>query len=262
MGKNKTSPPPSVAKRILLTFVFFLVVTSLCLWLIDRGITPALEGIAETKAQQLARDAINEAVNKQISEDLNFEDLVRIEKDNDGDIVYMGWNSVVVNRALRNTTYRVQNFLRRMELGELPMEDTTLDPEINPNMSREELGEEPATLLEVPIGLATNNTILANLGPKVPVQLRVIGDVQSQFKNEITEYGINSAHFQLSLTFEVNLRVVIPFSTETTTVVNDILIDASVIPGEVPEFYNGDGGGEVEGGNKSTPFSIPMTPLQ
>ncbi|WP_101843174.1 sporulation protein YunB [Halobacillus sp. Marseille-P3879] len=257
MGKIRASPP-SFGKRIVLTLLFFIIFTGICLVIIDRGITPTLEEIAETKAQQLARDAINEAVSKQISEEIQFEDLIRMEKDNEGNVVYMGWNSVVVNRTLRNTTLRVQNFLKRMELNELPLEDTSLDAEVFPDEEApEEPGEEPATLIEIPVGLATNNSILSNLGPKVPVQLRVIGDVQSEFKNEITEYGINSAHFQLSINFTVSLRVVIPFSTETTVVENDIPIDSSTIMGEVPQFFN-----ETGETGKSPTFSYPMDPLQ
>ncbi|MGI8315671.1 sporulation protein YunB [Halobacillus mangrovi] len=256
MSKKNAIHGPSIGKKIVLTLLFFLIFTALSLWFINRGITPALIGIAETKTQQLARDAINEAVNKQIAEDLQFNDLVKMEKDTDGNIVYMGWNSVVVNRVLRNTTYRVQSFLKRMELNELPMEDTSLEPDIDPEMTQEDLGEQPATLIEIPVGQATNNTILANLGPKVPVQLRVIGDVQSNFQSEITEYGINAALFQLSIHIEVNVRIVIPFSTETTTVETDIPIDTATILGEVPNFYGGMG----EGGDPS--FSYPMDPLQ
>ncbi|UOQ46036.1 sporulation protein YunB [Halobacillus salinarum] len=258
MKKNKNATrPDSLGKKIVLTFVFFVLFTSFSLWFINRGITPTLIGIAETKTQQLARDAINEAVNKQIAEDLQFNDLVKMEKDDNGNIVYMGWNSVVVNRVLRNTTYRVQNFLKRMELNELPLEDTSLEPDIDPDQTQEDLGEQPATLIEIPIGQASNNSLLANLGPKVPVQLRVIGDVQSNFKSEMTEYGINAALFKLAIHIEVNVRIVIPFSSETTTVASDIPIDTSTIMGKVPNFYNGMGAN-----GESTPFSYPMDPLQ
>ncbi|RWZ54898.1 sporulation protein YunB [Halobacillus fulvus] len=257
MTKKSAIRGPSIGKRILITFFCFMLLTAISLWVIDRGLTPALITIAETKTQQFARDAINEAVSKQIAEDLQFNDLVKMEKDEAGNIVYMGWNSVVVNRVLRNTTMRVQDFLKRMELNELPMEDTSIDPALDSDMSQEELGEQPATLIEIPVGQATNNSILANLGPKVPVQLRVIGDVQSQFKSEVKEYGINSALFQLSIHFEVSVRIVIPFSTKTTVVKNDIPIDTATIVGEVPEFYGGMG---KEG--ESNSFSIPMNPLQ
>ncbi|WP_226580219.1 sporulation protein YunB [Halobacillus litoralis] len=257
MSKKHVTSSSSIGKRIVISIVFFALFTALSLWFINRGVTPALVEIAETKAQQLARDAINEAVSKTIAEDLQFNDLVKMEKDNQGNIVYMGWNSVVVNRALRDTTIRVQNFLKRMELGELPMEDTALEPNIDPDRTQDEEGEQPATLIELPIGLATNNSLLANLGPKVPVQLRVIGDVQSEVDIDMTEYGINAALFELTIHFEVNVRIVIPFSTETTVVTNNIPIDQATILGKVPEFYGGMTGDE---GNPS--FSVPMEPLQ
>lgn len=257
MQKKSVTTGSSLGKRIVISLLFFALFTGISLWYINRGVTPALVEIAETRAQQLARDAINEAVSKQIAEDLQFNDLVKMEKDQQGNVVYMGWNSVVVNRALRNTTIRVQNYLRRMELGELRIEDTSLEPNIDPEMSPEEMGEQPATLIEIPVGVATNNSLLANLGPKVPVQLRVIGDVQSEVQSEITEYGINAALFELTIHFEVNVRIVIPFSTETTTVTNNIPIDQATILGKVPNFYGGMGG---EGENPS--FSYPMDPLQ
>lgn len=186
MPKNRVTKRSNIGRRIVISLLFFALFTMLSLWYINRGVTPALVEIAETKAQQLARDAINEAVSKQIAEDLQFDDLVKMEKDDQGNVVYMGWNSVLVNRALRDTTIRVQNFLKRMELGELPMEDTTLEPDLDPDRTPEEQGEQPATLIELPIGMATNNSLLANLGPKVPVQLRVIGDVQSEVDIEMT----------------------------------------------------------------------------
>lgn len=258
MPKNRVTKRSTIGRRIVISLLFFALFTVLSLWYINRGVTPALVEIAETKAQQLARDAINEAVSKQIAEDLQFNDLVKMEKDDQGNVVYMGWNSVLVNRALRDTTIRVQNFLKRMELGELPMEDTTLEPDLDPDRTPEEQGEQPATLIELPIGMATNNSLLANLGPKVPVQLRVIGDVQSEVDIEMTEYGINAALFELTIHFEVNVRIVIPFSTETTVVTNNIPIDQATILGEVPEYFGGMSGGD--GGNPS--FSLPMEPLQ
>nr|WP_255437627.1 sporulation protein YunB [Thalassobacillus sp. CUG 92003] len=247
--------PPSAGKVFVVTFILFAFFTLMSLWLINRGITPTLVEIAETKTQQFARYAINEAVSKRIAEDLQFTDLVTMEKDEEGHITYMGWNSVVVNRVLRNTTYRVQNYLKRMELGEFPGPETPLDEPIEEELlEREDIS--PVTLIEIPIGQATNNTILANLGPKVPVQLQVIGDVQSNVESTITEYGINGALFELMIHIEVNVRIVIPFSTNTTMVTADIPIDQSTIMGEVPNFYNGLSDSE------SPSFSLPMDPLQ
>lgn len=242
-----------MGKIFVVTFIFFIFSTFLSLWIINKGITPTLIEIAESKTQQIGRDAILEAVSKRIADDLNFEDLVQMEKDDNGNIVSMGWNSTVVNRVLRNTTYRVQNYLKQMERGEAPDPATPLDVPLEGEMdeSMKEKKESPL-LIEIPIGQATNNVILANLGPKVPVQFQVIGYVQSNVESKITEYGINAAFFELMIHIEVDVRIVIPFSTRTTVVTADIPVAQQTILGEVPDFY-GAGGNE-----KSPSFSLPM----
>ncbi|SEB07917.1 sporulation protein YunB [Thalassobacillus cyri] len=258
MGKYaKNHGPPSMASIFIVTFIFFIFFTFLSLWIINRGITPTLIEIAETKTQQFGRDAILEAVSKRIADDLSFEDLVKMEKDESGNIVYMGWNSVVVNRVLRNTTFRVQNYLKQMERGEAPDPGTPLDVPLEEEEEEtpEDKRQSP-TLVEIPIGQATNNVLLANLGPRVPVQFEVIGYVQSNVENKITEYGINAAMFELTIHIEVDVRIVIPFSTRTTVVTADIPVDQSTIMGEVPDFYNG------SGSQKSPSFSLPMDGFQ
>ncbi|MFD1020490.1 sporulation protein YunB [Thalassobacillus hwangdonensis] len=250
---NNYRTPPSMGKIFVITFIFFIFFTFLSLWVINKGITPTLIEIAETKTQQYGRDALLDAVSKRIADDLTFEDMITMEKNDEGYITYMAWNSVVVNRVLRNTTYRVQNFLRHMERGEIPDGGTTLDVPME-----EDEGEEGQNrvkddaLIEIPIGQATNNAVLANLGPKVPVKFTVIGDVQSNVDMRVTEYGINSALFEVLIHIEVNVRLVIPFSTKTTVVYTDIPVAMNTLSGPVPEFYNG------MNGENAPSFSIPM----
>ena len=98
--------------------------------------------------------------------------------------------------------------------------------------------EEHRAIVRIPIGQATGNTLLANLGPQVPVHFSVVGDVQSDFRRKITEYGINNAMIELSINIQANVQIVIPFSTSTTVVETDIPVYVGVIPGKVPNFYS------------------------
>ncbi|MFG6117000.1 MULTISPECIES: sporulation protein YunB [Thalassobacillus] len=252
---SKNHAPPSMGKIFLVTFIFFIFFTILGLWIINKGITPTLIEIAETRTKQFGRDAIVDAVGKRIADDLTYEDLMDIQKDNNGNIVYMGWNSVVVNRVLRNTTFRVQNYLRQIEKGNLPDPGAPLDVPLDEENDVDEIEESPI-LVRIPIGQATKNTLLANLGPKVPVRFQVIGYVESNVENNITEYGINSALFELVIHIKAEVRIVIPFSTKTSTVTADIPVAHSTIMGPVPDFYNG------SGGEKSPSFSVPMDGFQ
>ncbi|MBM7570972.1 sporulation protein YunB [Aquibacillus albus] len=252
--RRQVAPPP-LRLVVVITFIIFSILTSLSIWLINDGIEPTLMEIAKTRTRQFTRLAINEAVSKKIAEDLDYDQLIQMQTDEQGDVVSVGWNGAITNRVVRNTTNRVQNFLRQLEKGEVPEPGTALDVEMDPDESPtiENIIEDP-TLIQIPMGQALGIPILANLGPKIPVNIEVIGDVQSEPIMEREELGINNVLFELKVHMEVNVRVVIPFTTDTTTITSNITIDQRYIEGDVPEFYNGGGSDK----NNSTDFSIPI----
>lgn len=247
---------PSTAGQVfVLTIIFFTLMLFFSLWLINKGIQPTLMEIAETKTKQFAMRAMNEAVSKRLADDLQYDDLVKIVRDENGKIVSMGWNPLIVNKVLRNATYRVQNYLKRLENGELTFDnENSLDVEAENtgDVETDEVQRHPS-IVEIPLGQATNNSLLANLGPRIPVYFQFIGDVQPDIVQNITEYGINAAHFEIYIEMTVNVQVVIPFSTKTTTVKTDVLVFSGVIHGDVPEFYNGSSTGEAP--SISIPYS-------
>ncbi|MDQ0159519.1 sporulation protein YunB [Alkalibacillus salilacus] len=247
--------PKTFGQIFMMTVVVFIIATLLSVWLINRGIEPTLIEMAETKTNQFAREAINEAVSRRIVDDLEADEILDIETDESGNIVSMNWNSVVINRVLRNTTFRVQNFLKRIERGEITPEES-LDFDLEHDVVLEEdTVEDHRAIVRIPIGQATNNALLANLGPQVPVNFRIIGDVQSDVERRVTEYGINNALIELDIFIQANVQVVIPFATKTTTVETHVPVSIGVIQGEVPDFYN-------QGGGSSPDISIPYRDLQ
>lgn len=254
--KKHITPPP-LRHVVVISFVMFLILTSISILVIDNGIQPTLIEYAKTKTRQFTREAINEAVSKKIAEDLEYEQLIQAQYDNQGRVVSIGWNGIVTNRVVRNTTNRVQNFLKQLENGTVPDQGTPLDVELDPEQETSiEQVRKDRTLIEIPMGQALGVPVLANLGPKIPVNIEVIGDVQSEPIMNKQELGINNVYFELVVRIEVNLRVVVPFTSDTTTIVSDIVIDNRYLPGDVPEFYNG-----VGSSNADTQFSIPIDPL-
>src|SRR5699024_5924390 len=107
-----------------------------------------------------------------------------------------------------------------------------------------DLGKKDPTVVEIPIGQATGNTMLANLGPKIPVHFEIIGSLESDVIHELKEFGINASLIEIYIPVTVNVQIVIPFSTTTTEISTKVFIDSRVIMGDVPEFYShgSDGG--------------------
>ncbi len=223
----------------LITFVIFNLFTFQGLWIINKGIEPTLMAIAETRIAQMATLAINEAIKSYTAEELNLDNLVLIEKDTEGQITTIGWNAPIVQLLLNHTTKNVQDYLHAVEKGNMPP----------PDLNSEEIAayndpSKKGVIAEIPLGQATNNILLANLGPVIPVRFSVIGDVNTDMRKKVTEYGINNVLVELSIHIEVDIRVTIPFASDTVTVTSDIPVDIRTIQGEVPYFYNSGEGGE------------------
>lgn len=248
---RRSRQPPPIRHLLLLTFIIFISVIFLSLWLIDRGIRPALMDIAELKTTEFATRTINFAV-KSI-ENISFDDLVDIQFDENGNVSTLGWDSESVNRALREATERAEYFLFGMNRGEYFDLD---DPDIESIDFGDTIGDlafRDPTLVEIPIGQATGNAVLANLGPKIPVHFEMVGSIETDIVHEIKEFGVNAALIEIYMPVTVNIQIVIPFSTSTAEVSTRVFIDSRVIMGDVPEFYNA--------GNSSGPsITVPRQP--
>ncbi|WP_083465499.1 sporulation protein YunB [Thalassobacillus sp. C254] len=81
--------------------------------------------------------------------------------------------------------------------------------------------------------------MLANFGPKVPVKFTTIGDVRSEIRTDVTHTGINNTLIEVYIYIVANVRVVIPFATDTATVENNIMLSDIFVQGEIPDFYGG-----------------------
>ena len=249
---KKMKTPPPVSKILMVTFILFIILIFASIQIINKGIQPTLMEIAEIKTTEFATRGINAAV--KFAEEYAFEDLTKTTTDNEGNVSFIGWDSTIVNKINRASTDRVEEFFHSMNRGEPPdYEDPLDEPEIYGDTVDELVDRDP-TVVEIPIGQATGNTILANLGPKIPVNMELVGNVQTDIIEEREEIGINNVLLSLYIFVEADVQIVIPFTTTVQTVDTKILIDKHLVMGDVPDFY---GGGS---GNPS--ISVPKKDLQ
>jgi|SRR5699024_9347736 len=241
---RKGSPPP-VRYILLVTVILVVLMVFFTIWIIDRGIRPPLMDIAEQKTIEFATRTINAAVKS--TEKISFDDLVEVTTDANGNVATLGWNSVAVNRALRTATDRAEYFLYGMNKGQqIDIDDPDLHP-IEFGDSVGDLAEKDPTVVEIPIGQATGNTILANLGPKIPVHFEIVGSLESDVVHEMKEFGVNAALFEIYIPVSVQVQIVIPFSTTVAEISTRVFVDSRVIMGDVPDFFShgSDGGPSI-----------------
>jgi sporulation protein YunB len=179
---------------------------------------PTLMLIAAQKTDQIAKLAISDAVTKRLTQQgIDFDDIVILEKDSDGNILAVNFNFKQYARIVGETTSRIQARLKEFE--------------------------EENVVVTVPLGLATKNVFLEHFGPEIPVSFVPVGSVKTRLETGLKQAGINMVLITVYIWVEVDLRIVIPFATEQRTVTTQIPITEALIVGKVPDYlYNNPAG--------------------
>ena len=222
MKKNNYFP-----KTIAILTISFLLSLTLINYY-DQQISPQLLAYTEVKIKQIAVSIIGEAINSEI-EQIDTNNLFEIIKDNDGEIEILNFHTLEVNEVLSKVASNVEKQLKELETGQLSNIDPLLtNPKYNNNTN---------LVYSVPLGVASNNIFLSNLGPEVPVKLNLIGDITTNIDTSIKEYGINNALLELYLHIEVTIQITIPFNSTKTKIINELPLTIEVIQGKIPLNY-------------------------
>lgn len=204
---------------------FFVVLLAFSFFFVDHRIRPALFQMAQAKARQIATRSINEAIQKKVSKDLHYEDLIAIKVDNRGRVVLVQPNTGEINKLASQATIEVQERLRRI------------------NRER----------VNIPMGQVLQSHVLSGLGPAIPVTILPIGTVESRVYDTFEQAGINQTRHKIYLEVKATVKIVVPLSSSRVTVRTEMPLTEAIIMGEVPQVY-------LSGNNPSV--SIPPGNVQ
>ena len=97
--------------------------------------------------------------------------------------------------------------------------------------------ENRTLMVSIPLGNLTGISLLMGRGPGVPVQILMLTSSHVEFQNNIVTAGINQTKHQINLEVIVDIDILIPWGTESTQVVTELMIADTVVVGKVPGTY-------------------------
>ena len=216
--------------RVILIIIIIVILVILNLNILNRRVLPKVMNYAEQESYKIGTLIINDAVSKKVVEELNIDDLFIITYDKSGEIVSIDFNTLIVNEVLTKATHQVELSLKYLETDKLDLIDLPKNITItNDNKN--------GLLIMIPSGIAFDNVLLANLGPKIPLKLEMIGSVITGINTKVTNYGINNALIELYLNIEVSLNVIMPFISKKETIKTSVPLALKMLNGRVPEYY-------------------------
>ena len=91
--------------------------------------------------------------------------------------------------------------------------------------------------VNIPVGNLTGVSVLMGRGPKVPVKIITMTSSRVEFNNSIVTAGINQTKHQINLEVIVDIDILVPWGTESTQVITEVLIADTIVVGRVPDTY-------------------------
>lgn len=217
-----------IKRKLTLLFFVIVLIIILAIYLISiifNDVTPVIVEYSKSEMKKIAATVINKAITNDIVEEMDLNQLFIIEKDNDNDVIMVMLDPSIINRASSKATDSVEDSLKRIELKDpKALEDFNINEDC----------------FYVPTGLAFNSPFLNNIGPKIPISLKLVGNVTSGIVTEVKEYGINNSLITISMEISVEIQVILPFVTDYVSITNYVPLVIKLIQGKVPVYY-GDG---------------------
>ena len=89
----------------------------------------------------------------------------------------------------------------------------------------------------IPAGNLTGVSLLMGRGPSVPVRIIMLTSSRVELGDSVITAGINQTKHQICLNVIVDVDILIPWGTESTQVVTEVMVADTLVVGKVPDTY-------------------------
>jgi len=189
--------------------------------------------VARIRVKQVAADAINQAIAKEVADSTELEQLVERWTDFSGDLTGLALD---YSEHIRISS-KVVNVVNRA------LED---------NVHLEE---------RIPIGQAFDSAILSSFGPSIPLRFESAGAPQVEIGTRREDAGINMLLITVFVRITAEVMIYIPFDTEPEIVSTELPISYILVKGDVPMYYFNANGDPLNGSAGSLPPGVALPSL-
>ena len=204
-NRNKTEKK---RKKYLKILVFLLIFVIFCLIFIYFYVNPQIINGHKAHIKNYGVNLINNAISSTIANN-EYDDLITITKNSDGNISLLSVNSKNVNLLTNNIMTLVQN----------------------------KLNQQNALDYKLPLGTFTGLPFLSGVGPDVSLKIIPVGNVSTKYRSQISSLSINQSYHKIYLTITVSVCVFLPLYTQDIDISSQVLIAESLIVGQIPSTY-------------------------
>ncbi|HBJ2620695.1 TPA: sporulation protein YunB [Clostridium botulinum] len=191
---------------IVISIALVIVFNSIVIFL-DNKVMPSLDRVAEMTVRTRVLNIINSNSIKLFADEFNYNKMIKIEKDKDGNITLIQADTVKLNYLASKLSIQCNEELQNLE----------------------------DIKIKIPLGWFTENSIYYNLGPQMAIRVEDVGNINANYESAFESAGINQTRHRIYLNVESKVRVILPFKTNEVEIVTKVPVSDTIIVGKIPE---------------------------
>lgn len=195
-------------KFYIFMFIFILLFFG-ALCFLNLVVNPIIIETSSSKVKSLSQDAVNTAVFEVIKDASIYDSLVKIQRDEEGNITMISSNAVRINYLSREI---IENAQKKLEF----------------------LGSKG---VNIPLGTFSGMPILVGHGPLVNIKLIPIGAINCNFSSKFISAGVNQTNHRIYLEVNSIVNIILPTASQNVNTKTQIMIAENIIIGKVPQTY-------------------------
>lgn len=194
-------------QRLAVFLIILLVLINISLFVFDRSIMLTLLAVADGEMRSKAAVTINNCIIKEFGEDFNYEEIIKVEKDSEGNIVMLKADTMKLNRIACDVALSSQNELKK--IGQVG--------------------------LELPLSYVAKNNILSGFGPNITVKMQPIGYIETKYVSNFEGAGINQTRHRIFVEVKTKIRIILPSNNNEIEIIHQVPICETIIVGKIPD---------------------------
>src|SRR5574344_845613 len=176
----------------IIIIVIIAVITAIA---IVKAVNPIIDKLCLNEAKNIATKISNEEATKVIDK-YQYNDLVSITKDKNDNVVLVQANTNAINDIASKI----------------------------PNDVIEKISENTNSTIQIYLGSIIGLKVLSGRGPRISAKIANTGNVETNLVSEFKAQGINQTLHRIYLELKMEVIILTPYDTVSTTITNQILI--------------------------------------
>lgn len=198
------------AKKLILIFLIIIFISCIFALYLHIKLSNIVIDISDNAVKSRCAILISRAIYNEIDNSgVDYDSLISLEKDGEGNITALTTKIVPVNKLKSNLSLNILDNLAQIK---------TLD-------------------ITVPIGNIIGVEVFSGFGPEVKVKIIPSGNVLIDFENKFESSGINQTRHQIIMKINANVLVLSSTKRKNVSLETSVCIAETVIVGKVPESF-------------------------